>query len=141
MGSRALLLPKEREEVTEHPSEDKKDVLVKLIDVSVQESFFLSRMMAGKYEPRYFSCRGRRVKKSSLSKTMAWGILWTKVQAKPSVGITLRSLKATRISAIYGMDPSCFLGQGASTQPFLRQHLFYRIFLLAGAGFAELAVW
>lgn len=37
--------------MTEHPSEDKKDVLMKLSGICPGE-FFLSRMMAGKCEPR-----------------------------------------------------------------------------------------
>lgn len=88
---------------------------------------------------RYPACFGGGARKNGFSKMMAWGVLWTKAQAKPYAGITPRSLNAWKQESqnprIYGLDPSCPSGQGPSVkQRFHRQHLFYSTFLLAGAG-------
>jgi len=84
------------------------------------------------------ACFGRGTRKSGVSKMMAWGVLWTKAQAKPCIGITPRSLNAGMQECQHPrnlwLDPSCPSGQGSSTQQFHRQLLFNGKFLLAGPG-------
>lgn len=52
---------------------------------------------------RYPAGLGRGLKKSCLSKMMAWGVLKTKAQAKPYTGITPNSLKTQKQKS---QDPS-----------------------------------
>ena len=104
MGSRRTKTWRERGGI-EHLSEGKKDILIKLVDLSAQEfSFPIWRQVSvSQGALRYPACFSRGARKNGLSKMMAWGVRWTNDQAKPCIGIPPRSLNASKQES---QDPS-----------------------------------